>query len=99
LRGVGETADDRPAASDLRNAERRVRNCVRLRCLIAAWSSGTISKKRARRLALLKNCVDPVSPKNSDLVLMYGVTLLLRVGLLPRLGPPDCLAAGLSPES
>jgi hypothetical protein len=56
-----------------------------------------ISKKRAGRLALLKKCVDPVFPKSSDLVLIVGVTLLVRAGLLPRLGPPDFnLAAGLS---
>ena len=48
-----------------------------------------ISKKRAGRLALLKKCVDPVFPKSSDLVLIVGVTLLVRAGLLPRLGPPD----------
>jgi hypothetical protein len=43
-----------------------------------------------------KNCVDPISPKNLDLILIDGVTLLVRVGLLPRLGPPDLnLAVGL----
>ena len=45
-----------------------------------------------------KICVDPVFPKNSDLVLIVGVALLVRAGLLPRLGPPDSLAAGLSPN-
>jgi hypothetical protein len=53
-------------------------------------------KKRAGREALLKNCVDPVFPKNSNLILIVGVALLVRAGLLPRLGPPDLsLAAGL----
>jgi len=46
-----------------------------------------------------KNCVDPVFPKNFDLILIVGVALLVRAGLLPRLGPPDdSLAAGLSPN-
>jgi hypothetical protein len=45
-----------------------------------------------------KTCVDPVFPKNSDLVLIVGVALLVRAGLLPRLGPTDSLAASLSPN-
>jgi hypothetical protein len=54
------------------------------------------SKKRAGPKPRSKNCVDPVSPKNLDLILIDGVTLLVRAGLLPRLGPPDFnLAAGL----
>jgi hypothetical protein len=32
-----------------------------------------------------KICVDPVFPKNSDLVLIVGVALLVRAGLLPNL--------------
>jgi hypothetical protein len=43
-----------------------------------------------------KICVDPVFPNNSDLVLIVGVALLVRAGLLPRLGPPDSLAACLN---
>jgi hypothetical protein len=54
------------------------------------------SKKRAGRLALLQKLCRPYFPENLDLILIDGVTLLVRVGLLPRLGPPDFnLAVGL----
>jgi hypothetical protein len=46
-------------------------------------------KKKSGVKPRSKNCVDPVSPKNLDLILIDGVTLLVRAGLLPRLGPPD----------
>jgi hypothetical protein len=58
-----------------------------------------LPKKRAGPKPRSKNCVDPVSPKISDLLLLDGVTLLVRAGLLPRLGPPDFnLSASLNPH-
>jgi len=57
----------------------------------------TIPKKRAGREALLKKLCRPCFPEYLDLILMDGVTLLVRAGLLPRLGPPDFdLSASLS---
>jgi hypothetical protein len=43
--------------------------------------------------------VSTLFPQNSDLILIDGVTLLVRAGLLPRLGPPDLnLPAQPEPE-
>jgi hypothetical protein len=38
--------------------------------------------------------VSTLFPQNSDLILIDGVTLLVRAGLLPRLGPPDLKPCG-----
>jgi hypothetical protein len=46
-------------------------------------------KKKEQGQALLEKLCRPYFPKNSDLILIDGVTLLVRAGLLPRLGPPD----------
>jgi hypothetical protein len=39
-----------------------------------------------------KNCVDPISPKNLDLILIYGATLLLRAR-----APPETWTTRLQP--
>jgi hypothetical protein len=57
-------------------------------------------KKRAGPQPCSENRVDPISPNFWILSLIGGVTLLVRAGLLPRLGPPDfVLADRLSFES
>ena len=49
----------------------------------------SFDKKRAGRQALLEKLCRPCFPQKFDLILIDGVTLLMRAGLLPRLGPPD----------
>jgi hypothetical protein len=43
-----------------------------------------ISKKKSRAQALLKNCVDPISPQILDLILIGGATLLVRARAPPE---------------
>jgi hypothetical protein len=62
-------------------------------------SEAAFAKKRAGPKPRSKIVSTLFSPKNLDLILIDGVTLLVRAGLLPRLGPPDFnLAASLSPH-
>ena len=59
----------------------------------------TPTKKKSRALALLEKLCRPYFPENLDLILIDGATLLVRAGLLPRLGPPDFnLSASLRPH-
>jgi len=53
------------------------------------------SKKKSRAKAPLKNCVDPLSPK-SDLSLLGGATLLLRVRVPPETWTTRLLPCGSS---
>jgi hypothetical protein len=56
-------------------------------------------KKKEQGQALLEKLCRPYFPQKFDLILIDGVTLLVRAGLLPRLGPPDVSpVAGLSPN-
>jgi hypothetical protein len=50
------------------------------------------SKKKSGAKAPLKNCVDPISPKNLDLILIDGATLLVRVR-----APPETWTTRLQP--
>jgi hypothetical protein len=50
------------------------------------------SKKRAGREPCSKNCVDPISPKNLDLILVDGATLLVRAR-----APPETWTTRLQP--
>jgi hypothetical protein len=49
-------------------------------------------KKRAGPKPCSKNCVDPISPKDSDLFLLDGATLLVRVR-----APPETWTTRLQP--
>jgi hypothetical protein len=43
-----------------------------------------LHKKEQGTKPCSRNCVDPVSPKNSDLMLIDGATLLMRVRAPPE---------------
>jgi hypothetical protein len=51
-----------------------------------------VPKKRAGPKPRSKNCVDPISPKNLDLILIDGATLLVRVR-----APPETWTTRLQP--
>jgi len=61
---------------------------VQLRKLIIQ----SISKKKSRAKPCSKNCVDPISPKNLDLILIDGATLLVRAR-----APPETRTTRLQP--
>jgi hypothetical protein len=42
------------------------------------------AKKRAGRKPCSENCVDPITPQNSDLILIDGATLLVRARVPPE---------------
>jgi hypothetical protein len=46
-------------------------------------------RKKSRAPSPARGIVSTLFPQKFDLILIDGVTLLLRAGLLPRLGPPD----------
>jgi hypothetical protein len=49
-------------------------------------------KKKSRVKPRSENCVDPISPKNLDLILIDGATLLVRVR-----APPETWTTRLQP--
>ena len=46
-------------------------------------------EKKSRAVSPARKIVSTLFPQKFDLILIDGVALLMRAGLLPRLGPPD----------
>jgi hypothetical protein len=68
-----------------------------LEVLLRVLKNKYLEKKEQGGKPCSKNCVDPISPKNLDLILIDGATLLVRVRAPPetwttRLQPPASLS-------
>jgi len=50
---------------------------------------GGLCSKKEQGASPAPKIVSTLFPRKLDLILIDGVTLLVRAGLLPRLGPPD----------